>query len=302
MHYIDQELPQDVVIASRLQLVYVPLEVIREKRWEQNPKLHDYPLIKQSIRTRGYKDPAKFEPTLNDGRGGLVEGNGRTETLWEMYEDGEPVPAGIGIDGFGKWWVPVLFGVDAASQAEAASYAVDHNWLTVAPLGAEATAGMWDAGMMMALSPTLGDHRPLALKGADLIALMTGQTGEGDGEGFEKSSGDDTLKLRLTMAEPIAVVEPGQVYELGRRHILVVVDVVTEVEEWANWLSISRQSAAEKRLSLLFCPYPDPSAPIGLRGEEEALMLLIQPDAFIAGHLIDQYRNVHGEESVEQLR
>src|SRR5690349_20955015 len=100
------------------------------------------------------------------------------------------------------------------------------------------------------------------------------------------------------MAEPVHQVEAGQVFELGERHVLVVADVVLEVETWLPWLE--RFRAREPRPPVLFCPYPDPFAPIGLRGDEET-MLLIQPDCFIAGHLLDQWKELNGEASIVKL-
>lgn len=285
----------EYALPDALKLIYVPLG--RVLQWGNNPKLHDIPKIKDSIRRHGFKDPPKFEPALNGGAGGIVEGNGRMEGLQEMFSAREPLPRGIGVDSDGVWWVPVLFGVDAASQAEASSYGIDHNWLTVAPLGAAATAGMWDLDVMRALSPSLGpDLQPLALAGGDLLKLLTAE-GERQADNV-KSTGESTTKLRLTMADPETLVEGGEVFELDGRHVLVVVDVVLEVEEWLPWLE--RFRAREPRLPVLFCPYPDPFAPLGLRGEEE-LMLLIQPDAFIAGHLIDQFKRIYGEQSVVRL-
>lgn len=290
----DQHL--EITLQDALTMRYVPLDTAL--RWEVNPKRHDLPKIADSIRRHGFKDPPKFEPALNDGRGGIVEGNGRMEALEDMYEAGEPPPRGIGTDSDGRWWVPVLFGVDAASQAEAASYGIDHNWLTVAPLGPEATVGMFDVTIMAAIAPTLPPGlQPIALGGVDLVQLLTTR----EEEPFEKSTGDNTVKLRLTMADPETQVEHGQVFELGGRHILVVVDVVLEVNLWLPWLEQIRTPAAHLiNQPVLFCPYPDPFAPIGLRGEEET-MLLIQPDPFIAGHLLDQYKRLHGGESVVQL-
>lgn len=99
--------------------------------WDENPKLHDIGGIVQSIRRYGFKDPPKFEPTLNGGAGGIVEGNGRIRSLRMMRDQGDPMPTGLQEGDGGEWMVPVLFGVDADSELTAQAYALDHNNLTL---------------------------------------------------------------------------------------------------------------------------------------------------------------------------
>jgi hypothetical protein len=116
-------------VAEALRLEYVPLTQVR--RWDRNPKPHDLGALVESFRRYGFKDPLKYEPELNGGDGGIVEGNGRTEALLAMETAGEEPPRGIALGEDGAWAVPVLMGVDAASQAEAEAYGLDHNSLTV---------------------------------------------------------------------------------------------------------------------------------------------------------------------------
>ena len=116
-----------------LRLEYVPLATVA--LWDRNPKRHDVGGFIESIERYGFKDPPKFEPALNDGEGGIVEGNGRTVVLRMMQADyekeGKEPPRGIALSD-GDWAVPVLFGVDAASQGAAEAYAIDHNNLVLA--------------------------------------------------------------------------------------------------------------------------------------------------------------------------
>ena len=62
-----------------LRIEYIKLD--QAALWEKNPKKHDIDLIIQSIEKYGFKDPPKFEPSLNNNEGGFVEGNGRIEAL-----------------------------------------------------------------------------------------------------------------------------------------------------------------------------------------------------------------------------
>lgn len=135
MASVDELAGFSVVDGERLRVEYVRLTTC--KFWDRNPKLHDLSKLQRSFKLHGFKDPMKFEPTLNEGEGGTVEGNGRLETLTKMFDDdpGEP-PRGVllVIDEDGSvvdWAVPFLFGVDADSERAAQAYAIDHNNLTL---------------------------------------------------------------------------------------------------------------------------------------------------------------------------
>lgn len=62
---------------EELRIRYVPLDTL--VRWDANPKRHDLPQLIALIRRYGFKDPPRWEPALNGGAGGIVEGNGRTD-------------------------------------------------------------------------------------------------------------------------------------------------------------------------------------------------------------------------------
>ena len=125
------------LIGEALTLKYVPIDS-ELYQWERNLKKHDMGGIIQSIRRHGFKDPMKYEPKLNNGAGGFVEGNGRNQALHLMYKQwvtekkpSDQIPRGIMVDADGKWYIPVLFGVDSDSQNAAEAYGIDHNNLTL---------------------------------------------------------------------------------------------------------------------------------------------------------------------------
>jgi hypothetical protein len=103
--------------------------------WDKNPKSHNVDQLVVSFERYGFKDPLKWEPTLNDGSGGVVEGNGRLEALRRMRESGDHPPRGIVVDSKGEWSVPVLFGVDSKEVAEAEAYGLDHNSMVLSGSG-----------------------------------------------------------------------------------------------------------------------------------------------------------------------
>lgn len=157
-----------------LRLEYIPLSQV--VLWEDNPKLHDVGGMAEAFREHGFKDPMKFEPELNDGKGGLGHGNGRGTTLNWLHVQGEPPPRGVYVRGDGEWAVPVLFGVDARSEAAAQAYAVAHNNLVLA--GADFSAfdyaKLYDEEQYVALLQDLAraDELPVGVDGDDLDALL----------------------------------------------------------------------------------------------------------------------------------
>ncbi len=152
-----------------LTLQYVALSSL--SFWKRNPKSHDHKGIAASIRKHGFKDPLKWEPQLNNGLGGVVEGNGRLLALQQMFEVGATVPRGVGYDEEGNWYVPVLFGVDAPSRLAAEAYGIDHNNITVA--GGDYSWNdrmkMWEAPYVnLVLELAMADELPASLDGDDV--------------------------------------------------------------------------------------------------------------------------------------
>jgi hypothetical protein len=57
--------------------------------------------------------------------------------------------------------------------------------------------------------------------------------------------------------------------------------------------------AGKRRSFNLFAPYPGSFVPLTVKGEEHEL-IMVQPDAYIAGHILDQYVTAKGEGSVSR--
>jgi hypothetical protein len=188
---------------DRLELRYVPLSTL--ELWDRNPKLHSLDQLAESIRRHGFRDPPAFDPSLNEGRGGVVEGNGRAEVLRAMREAGEDPPRGIGVDAEGAWAVPVLFGVDARSRAEAEAYGVDHNALTLggSGLGVEDLLRLFDEEALEGLLRDAPDAGELlvSLSADDVDALLRGP-------GFEPVSAEE--QSRLDEKAPIVCPSCGE--------------------------------------------------------------------------------------------
>jgi hypothetical protein len=190
---------------GQLAVKYMPLEQVQ--RWELNPKPHDIGALVTSIQRYGFKDPMKLEPTLNGGRGGIVEGNGRAEALAALKETGEPPPRGVAVDGSGTWLVPILVGVDADTESEAAAYAIDHNALTVlgGNFGQDWAERLYDLDELLPVLTDL-DLPPVSIDGDDLDALL------------DREPEPETEPVPEPPDEPTS--KRGEVYELGRHRLM----------------------------------------------------------------------------------
>lgn len=110
---------------------------------------------------------------------------------------------------------------------------------------------------------------------------------EEQGEETERSDGSMLDRLEVTIDEPRHTVEHGQVWRVGP-HILICVEVV---QEWSRWLPFLDDN------DCLFFPYPGPLVPLTLKADEHRFVM-VQPDPYIAGHIVDHYAEVHGVGSV----
>lgn len=179
---------EDLNFRDPLQLRYVLVDDL--VLLEGNPKLHDIGKISASIVENGFRDPIAWDATLNGGKGGIVEGNGRAETLKHMQDQGCDLPRGIAQASDGRWAAPVLFGVDSRSEKAAKRYSLDHNSLVLAggTFTALDTSRLYDQEGYVSFLEDLaktGDL-PLTVDGEDLDLLIEllnnpgGSGGDGD--------------------------------------------------------------------------------------------------------------------------
>lgn len=121
----------------------------------------------------------------------------------------------------------------------------------------------------------------------------SGDRVEEDGEFDEDetappSDGSLLALLNVTIDEPSHRVVTGDVFRLGP-HYLVIADVISGWHHWAPLL----------RGEVLFAPYPGPFVPLGLLAERQPLVM-VQPDHYIAGHILDRWAEVKGEETIRR--
>ncbi len=180
----------------QLSIEYLLLSELSEKFLEGNAKRHDIGAIATSIRRYGFRDPLAIDATLNNGKGGIAEGNGRLESLLWMYQQDQNPPAYIKLTESGDWAVPCIVGGNSATEAEGLAYSLDHNSLTMA--GGDFTAldisGLYNPAEYLELLERLAqaDSLPVTVDGDDLDLLLeqiSDENGQGDrGSGSEDDS------------------------------------------------------------------------------------------------------------------
>jgi len=162
----------ELKVKNPQRLIWMLVTEAFDRLWAENPKLHNIGGLVTSIKKYGFKPPPQYDATLD----AIVDGNGRTEALAWMANNGDELPDGLAIhEQTGLWAMPILVVNDAKSVAFARAYAVDANNLTVD--GGEFTvwdmARMWDESYTDLLK-SLGeaDELPLTVDGDDLDALL----------------------------------------------------------------------------------------------------------------------------------
>jgi len=133
----------------------------------------------------------------------------------------------------------------------------------------------------------------------DLRAKAQEQIDELLEQNKEKRSDGSLLELtQVTTAPPRHSVEYGDIYSIRAAngvgsHVLVVADVFTEWSLWIQFLSYDD-------IETIFLPYPGPFVPLTDRAKD-ARLVMVQPDLYIAGHVLDRYADVYGEDAIQKL-
>lgn len=101
----------------------------------------------------------------------------------------------------------------------------------------------------------------------------------------------ELLKLvEVTIGEPRHEVSLGESWSVGR-HVLHVCSVTTGFDQWSPGLTGP---------GVLFCPYPGPFVPMTVKAQNSRL-IMVQPSLYLAGHLLDRYAEVYGEDKVTRV-
>lgn len=274
-------------MANRLEV----WSVDRLKPYERNARTHTPEQVKQiqaSIQEFGFTNPI-----LVASDDGIIAGHGRLLAAKDM----------------GLEKVPVIV-LDHLTPAQRRAYILADNQLAM-------NAG-WDMSMlqeeMLALNLEDFDVSLIGFNDSMLSDLLNpdvdfgegyeerrgeGSDAEGDDdedeedgdeEGSSRSDGSLLELVNIAIDDPTHKPERGDVWMVGH-HTLLICSVMTD---WGTWTPLLENEAT------IFCPYPGPTAPLSEKAKTLTL-IMVQPDQYIAGHLLDRYAEVNGKESVRKV-
>jgi hypothetical protein len=213
-------------------------------------------------------------PILVDEEGGIIAGHGRIMAASKLAEGGRadfltaPVMVARG-------W----------SEAQKRSYVIADNKLAL-------NAGWNEKQLAIELADLAEMGADVGLIGFSDDEMLALRHLDEDAEGpAARARGDILHAVNVSIAEPTHEVRRGDIWKLGERHILACVSVLMDWCVWGRFL---------KEPECIFCPFPGPFAVFGERADSSKLVL-VQPHPYMAGHLVDRYAEVHGDESVECL-
>lgn len=147
----------------------------------------------------------------------------------------------------------------------------------------------WDSQLMKVELTTLKqmDYNlsDLGFGRVELVQFETTPGPEGD-----ENRGKLLALVDVTIDDPKSKVERGDHFVLSGKHHLFCESVV---DGWRAWSPHLKDSA-------LFCPYPGVFVPFGTKAKNSVL-ILVQSDPYIAGHILDRWIDVHGKKAVKKV-
>lgn len=102
------------------------------------------------------------------------------------------------------------------------------------------------------------------------------------------SDGESLSLLNLSIQEPISQVEQGNVFYLNE-HILICASPIKDTALWSGYLDST----------MMFAPYANPLTLLSEQAKSQPL-LLVNPEPFICGHILDRWIEIYGDDNVIQ--
>lgn len=154
-----------------------------------------------------------------------------------------------------------------------------------------ADLGSYDDDTLIALLGSVEDLVGTGYSDTDVLDLSELASLSDGGEERERAAttGELLTLADLTFGEPQHEVTKGDVWRLGR-HTLVVAALHTEHAAWRPYLTDD----------VVFAPYPETYLTASVIASEKSL-LLVQPNKFLAGHLLDKHASMFPDETIAKV-
>lgn len=234
--------------------------------YANNPRLHSPEQVAQleaSIREFGWTIPI-----LLDEDGGIIAGHGRV----------------MAAKGLGFTEAPCMV-ARGWSDAKKRAYVIADNKLTL--------NSSWDDDLLKSelafLKESDFDLNVIGFSNEEVEIIFESEV-EGPTE-EDKNRGRLLSRMQITIADPRHEVGRGDRFVLSGRHHLLIAGVMAD---WRQWKDLLVEGA-------IFCPYPGPFVPFGAMAGTHAL-IMVQPDCYIAGHILDRYEDAYGHASIVSIK
>jgi ParB-like chromosome segregation protein Spo0J len=150
--------------------------------------------------------------------------------------------------------------------------------------------GTYDSAALLAFVEEVRAFDATLLEAASYSADDLVKLADGERDVDRETAEGRLLALSdVAWGEPAHVVAVGDVWQLGERHRLVVADLL---RGWVAWAPLLVDD-------VVFLPYPGPYVALS-EGAAKHPLLLVQPDVYVAGHILDKYAAIHGDAEVRR--
>lgn len=260
------------MISPDLKSLCVPVTNLTAMK--NNPRKGDVEAVMRSYRQFGQRKPIVVRRTGIDDNG---------LSIGEVIAGNHQLKAAIAL---GWTEIAAVFTDDDDLTAKAFSLADNRTH----------DLGTYDENELSELLKELGDSNSelflsTGYSANDLNTMLT-VIAEGTAYDDKGEIRGELLQLaNVSYGEPEELVEVNSVWKVGR-HIMCVMDVMKDYDYYLQYL--------EQLDEPLFMPYPGPYIALSVKLQKRQA-LLIQPDPYLAGHIIDKYRAIYGADSVSQL-
>jgi len=122
---------------------------------------------------------------------------------------------------------------------------------------------------------------------AELLADIDRASAEAEEIEQHPDKGNLLAVSDVAIHEPINTTHHLDHWVFGDRHHLIVCDPMSE---WGHFIGYLSGEA-------LLVPYAGPYAVLSKRAESE-VFVMVQPDAYIAGHIVDKWKAINGDTAV----